>query len=106
MPPLPVELESKPRRSRSMDIPPTQTIYVNNLQEKIKKDALKRALYNVSGQPCVVAVWVSGVGVVSWTVRTLRWGGSGAQRTTGGVVWCGHRGRVVAGPRSEGRQPT
>jgi hypothetical protein len=27
------------------DVPPNQTIYINNLNEKIKKDALKSALY-------------------------------------------------------------
>ena len=29
------------------DIPPSQTIYVNNLNEKIKKPQLKKALYSV-----------------------------------------------------------
>jgi len=28
-----------------MDIPPSQTLYINNLNEKIKKNALKKALY-------------------------------------------------------------
>ncbi|KAL1232806.1 U1 small nuclear ribonucleoprotein [Trichinella spiralis] len=32
------------------DIPPNQTIYVNNLNEKIKKDELKRALHAVFHQ--------------------------------------------------------
>jgi len=32
------------------DIPPSQTIYVNNLNEKIKKPQLKKALYSVFSQ--------------------------------------------------------
>jgi len=33
-----------------MDIPPSQTIYVNNLNEKIKKDDLKKAIYAIFSQ--------------------------------------------------------
>ncbi|KAJ7565167.1 hypothetical protein O6H91_02G050700 [Diphasiastrum complanatum] len=32
------------------DIPPSQTIYVNNLNEKIKKDELKKSLYGLFSQ--------------------------------------------------------
>ena len=32
------------------DIAPSQTIYVNNLNEKLKKDALKKALFAVFSQ--------------------------------------------------------
>ena len=33
-----------------MDSAPSQTVYVNNLNEKIKKDALKKSLYSVFSQ--------------------------------------------------------
>jgi RNA recognition motif-containing protein len=33
-----------------MEIPPNQTIYVNNLNEKIKKEELKRSLYAIFSQ--------------------------------------------------------
>jgi len=35
---------------QTTDIPPNQTIYVNNLNEKVKKDELKRSLYHVFSQ--------------------------------------------------------
>lgn len=34
----------------AVDVPPAQTIYVNNLNEKIKKPQLKKALYSVFSQ--------------------------------------------------------
>jgi RNA recognition motif-containing protein len=33
-----------------MEITPTQTLYVNNLNEKVKKDVLKKTLYAVFSQ--------------------------------------------------------
>jgi RNA recognition motif-containing protein len=33
-----------------MDVKPNQTIYVNNLNEKIKKDELKKSLYAIFSQ--------------------------------------------------------
>ncbi|XP_002163097.2 U1 small nuclear ribonucleoprotein A [Hydra vulgaris] len=33
-----------------MDIPPNQTIYINNLNEKVKKEELKKALYAIFTQ--------------------------------------------------------
>jgi U2 small nuclear ribonucleoprotein B'' len=33
-----------------MDILPTQTLYVNNINEKIKKDVVKKMLYMVFSQ--------------------------------------------------------
>ncbi|CAB3993417.1 U1 small nuclear ribonucleo A, partial [Paramuricea clavata] len=33
-----------------MDNPPNQTIYINNLNEKIKKDELKKSLYAIFSQ--------------------------------------------------------
>ena len=32
------------------DVPPNQTIYINNLNEKIKKEELKKSLYAVFSQ--------------------------------------------------------
>ena len=32
------------------DVPPSQTLYINNLNEKIKKDALKKSLYSSMSQ--------------------------------------------------------
>ncbi|XP_072151765.1 U2 small nuclear ribonucleoprotein B''-like [Setaria viridis] len=34
----------------SSDIPPNQTIYLNNLNEKVKKEELKRSLYALCSQ--------------------------------------------------------
>lgn len=36
--------------TKTADIAPNQTIYVNNLNEKLKKDALKKALFAVFSQ--------------------------------------------------------
>ena len=33
-----------------MDVVPSQTLYVNNLNEKVKKDVLKKTLYAVFSQ--------------------------------------------------------
>jgi hypothetical protein len=33
-----------------MDIKPTQTLYINNIQEKLKKDVVKKMLYMVFSQ--------------------------------------------------------
>lgn len=33
-----------------MDVPPSQTIYINNLNEKVKKDELKKSLYAIFSQ--------------------------------------------------------
>lgn len=33
-----------------MDVPPNQTIYINNLNEKVKKEELKKALYAIFNQ--------------------------------------------------------
>jgi RNA recognition motif-containing protein len=33
-----------------MEVTPTQTLYVNNLNEKVKKDVLKKTLYAVFSQ--------------------------------------------------------
>jgi len=33
-----------------MEIPPNQTLYINNLNEKLPKDELRRALYALFGQ--------------------------------------------------------
>ena len=37
-------------------IPPNHTIYINNLNEKIKKDELKKSLYAIFSQVALVAV--------------------------------------------------
>ncbi|KAI0988826.1 hypothetical protein GJ496_007011 [Pomphorhynchus laevis] len=36
--------------SNSMSVPPNQTIYINNINEKVKKDELKKSLYAVFSQ--------------------------------------------------------
>lgn len=36
--------------SKGADTPPNQTLYIHNLNEKVKKDALKKALYSIFSQ--------------------------------------------------------
>eukprot|EP00731_Ephydatia_muelleri_P024957 Em0017g40a len=45
---LPVDL--KPPGEAQMEYPPNNTLYVNNLNEKVKKEELKRSLYAVFSQ--------------------------------------------------------
>jgi len=40
-----------------MDLRPNQTIYINNLNEKIKKEELKKSLYAIFSQ--LAKFWIS-----------------------------------------------
>ncbi|KAJ8298565.1 hypothetical protein KUTeg_022625 [Tegillarca granosa] len=40
----------KPRIGKIMDIRPNNTIYISNLNEKVKKDELKKSLYAIFSQ--------------------------------------------------------
>jgi len=52
MPPLQMAMPpmQAPPPPIAPDQPPCQTIYINNLNEKVKKDELKKALYHVFSQ--------------------------------------------------------
>merc|ERR1712013_838577 len=47
---LHIVTDIKVSENKTMDIPPNQTIYVNNLNEKTKKEDLKKSLYAIFSQ--------------------------------------------------------